>query len=115
MNLKSYPFISEIYNKKLEINQYVIINLVSKQHISYYNINKLYEDDITPFFTLIINWWKSNTQIPLSLFYKDKLNDFNYILEYLENRDYEIISGYQGINLKNLSEKRIKRKIITIE
>ena len=43
------------------------------------------------------------------------MDDFDYALEYLENKDYNFVSGNLGTNLKNLSEKRIKRKLITIE
>lgn len=115
MNLESYPFISLIYNKKIDLNMYVVINLISKQHISYYNIRKIHEYDSREFYSLVINWWKNASELPISLYYDDKMDDFDYALEFLENKDYEVMDGYVGTNLKNLSEKRIKRKLITIE
>lgn len=113
--LEEYPFVSVIYNKKEEISTSVVINLISKQHISYFRINKLKSNDFNGFFNMVINWWKREPEIPLSLYYKDQIKKYNYALEYLENKDYEVISGFPGTNLKNLSEKRIKRKVITIE
>ena len=115
MNLESYPFISVIFNKKIDMNMYVVINLISKQHISYYNIRKIHQNDLSEFFSLVVNWWKHNPQLPLNLYYTEDMDDFDYALEYLENKDYNFVSGNLGTNLKNLSEKRIKRKLITIE
>lgn len=113
--LEKYPFVSIIYNKKIEMNIPVVINLISKQHISYFDINDLDKDDVKDFFELVISWWNHNHQIPLTLYYKDEIEDYDYALKFLENREYEIVDGCVGTNLKNLSEKRIKRKIITIE
>lgn len=115
MNLESYPFISVIFNKKIDMNMYVVINLISKQHISYYNIRKIHQNKLSEFFSLVVNWWKHNPQLPLNLYYTEDMDDFDYALEYLENKDYNFVSGNLGTNLKNLSEKRIKRKLITIE
>lgn len=114
MNLENYPFISVICNKKININMYVVINLVSKQYISYYNLSKIYKNDLNEFYSLVINWWKNNSGLPISLYYQNKMDDFEYALEFLENKNYEIISGNVGTNLKNLSEKRIKRKVIDL-
>ena len=115
MNLENYPFISVIFNKKIDMNMYVVINLISKQHISYYNIRKIPQDELSEFFSLVVNWWKHNPQLPLNLYYTEDMDDFDYALEFLENKDYNLVAGNQGTNLKNLSEKRIKRKLITIE
>ena len=79
------------------------------------NINKLKDEDIKEFFRMVINWWKKNPTIPISLYYKDLFKKFDYTKEYLENKEYEVIDGYKGVSLKNLSEKRIKRKIIKFE
>ena len=113
--LEKHPYLSVIYNKNRDSKMLVLIQLLSKQHISYYDINKLKDEDIKEFFRMVINWWKKNPTIPISLYYKDLFKKFDYTKEYLENKEYEVIDGYKGVSLKNLSEKRIKRKIIKFE
>ena len=78
-------------------------------------LSEIHQDELSEFFSLVVNWWKHNPQLPLNLYYTEDMDDFDYALEYLENKDYNFVSGNLGTNLKNLSEKRIKRKLITIE
>jgi len=113
--LEQYPFISIIYNKKNNFQYPIIIDLVSKHYISYYNLNNLSKELRHKLLDLAVIWYRKNIQIPLSLYYRDNAKEFSKSLEYLENNEYEIINGSKGTNLKNLSEKRIKRKMIKVE
>ena len=113
--LEIYPFISLIYDKRFEFQYPVVIDLISKHYISFYNLNKMNTNDRHDLLEITKNWYKKNTKIPLSLYYKEQVSKYSQYLEYIENKDYEVIKGFQGINLKNLSEKRIKRKIIRLD
>ena len=113
--LEKHPYLSVIYNKNRNCKMLVLIQLLSKQHISYYDINKLKESDIKDFFRMVIIWWNKTPNIPVSLYYKDAFRKFDYCKEYLENKEYDLVDGYKGTSLKNLSEKRIKRKVIKFE
>lgn len=113
--LELYPFITLIYDKRYEFQYPVVIDLISKHYISFYNLNKMDTISRHNLLDIASSWYKKNTKIPLSLYYKEQVDPYFRFLEYIENKDYEIVRGFQGINLKNLSEKRIKRKMIKIE
>lgn len=115
MFLEQFPYLTEIHNKKFNTDLVILIQSVSKNFLSYYNVDKLNPMDIERFNRLANNWWKNSPNIPISLYYKDIFNQFEYCKEHISNGDYDILSGFEGIKLKNLSDKRIKRKIIHLE
>ena len=113
--MNTEPFLSTIYNKKTDETFIGLIQIISKNYISYYSVNELRPQDKSIFISMVKNWWKNEPSIPISLYYKDVFNKFNYILHYLSTNDYNILNGFSGINLKNMLEKRIKRKLIHLE
>ena len=113
--LEKYPFLSIIYNKNKGSNIIVLIQLLSKYHISYYNINELKNNDLKEFFNMVQGWWNKKPLMPISLYYKESFDKFNYCKEYIETKDYSFVKGFPGVTLKNLSEKRIKRKVFKFE
>lgn len=110
-----YPYLSVILKKKSDEKIVCLIQSVSKQHISFYEVDKLKAMDVDAFIRLADNWWVKENTIPISLYYKDIFNRFDYIKTFLDNSEYEIIQGFEGIKLKSLSDKRIKRKLIHID
>lgn len=113
--LELYPFITVIYNKKINAQYPVVVDLISKHYISFYNLNELDKKSRHELLDICNLWYKKDIKIPLSLYYKESIKNFSKYLEYLENNEYEIVEGFKGTNLKNLSEKRIKRKVIHLD
>lgn len=109
------PFYSKIYNKKTNKTYLGLIQIISKNYISFYAINELKNKDKNKFLALVENWWNKEPNIPISLYYKEIFNQFNYILHHLTTNEYNVVDGFEGINLKNMLEKRIKRKLIHLE
>jgi len=110
-----YPFLTEIYNKKTDSNIVCLIQSISKNYISFYDVTLLKAMDRERFVRLTENWWKKEPTIPVSLYYQGIFDQFDYARKYLENNTYIILKGFEGIKLKNLSEKRIKRKVIHLD
>lgn len=110
-----YPYLTELFNKKFEISIICLIQSVSKNYISFYNVKELKPMDVEKFIRLADNWWKNSPNIPISLYYQQIFDQFDYCKQHLSNNDYIISNGFEGIKLKNLSEKRIKRKIIHLD
>lgn len=110
-----YPFLSKINNKKTEEEFICLIQTISKNYISFFSLNDIKSLDKIKFLSLCDKWWKNANDMPITLYYKTEFDEYNYCKHHMNNNDYEIIDGFIGINLKNLSEKRIKRKIIHIE
>ena len=54
-------------------------------------------------------WWESNRQFPISIFCKDQLVEYQYIIKTFNSKDTRIILG-PVVNLMDLSIKRVKRK-----
>lgn len=112
---KNIPYLSILYDKKNETTIVCLIQLLSRNCISYYTINELKPYDYLYFFKLAENWWNRCPIIPISLYYREMFQRFKYCKHHMFSGDYQIIGGFNGVNLKYLSEKRIKRKIIHID
>lgn len=110
-----HPFLTEIYNKKTDENIVCLIQSISKNYISFYDISLLKSMDKERFIRLADNWWKHQPTLPISIFYQGIFDQFDYAKKCLESNTYLILKGFHGIKLKNLSEKRIKRKVIHID
>lgn len=114
MNLK-YPYLSVILNKKTDEQIACLIQIVSKQYVSFYDLDKLKAMDRERFIRLANQWWNMQPSLPISIYYQDIFDQFEYCKSYLSNSEYTIVEGFEGIKLKNLSDKRIKRKVIKID
>lgn len=110
-----YDFLTELYNKKTDSNIVCLIQSISKNFISYYDVKELLPMDRERFIRLTNNWWKNEPNLPISLYYGNIFDQFDYCKKCLENNNYVILKGFEGIKLKNLSDKRIKRKIIHLD
>lgn len=108
-------YFTKILNKKIDNEMLVVVQLKSKKYISYYDLNKFKPMDLPRFIRLCDNWWVNEPTIPVSLYYKDIFDQFEYALDCLGYNEYECVGGFEGVSLKNMSEKRIKRRVINIE
>lgn len=112
---KNIPYLTILHNKKTDESILCLIQLLSKNCISYYTINDLKQEDYIDFFNLAETWWNRCPIIPISLYYREQFKHFKYCKHHMFTGDYQIIGGFSGVNLKYLSEKRIKRKIIHLD
>ena len=78
--LEKYPYLTEIYNKKFETKTICLIQSVSKNYISFYNLQELKPMDIEKFFRLADNWWKNSSNIPISLYYQNIFEHNSFLL-----------------------------------
>ena len=58
-------------------------------------------------------WWESNRQIPISIFLKQDIAPFKYIIRNFATKDVKVILG-PITSLNDILVKRIKRKSITL-
>lgn len=115
MKLTDFPFVSVLKHKKTGELYTAIIQDISKTTISFFNLYTIYKaGDIVKVVNLSNAWWNSQPFIPVSVFYREKFDRYNYARHHYSVNDIEIISGFKGIRLKDISERRIKRKLITI-
>lgn len=113
--LETTPFLTNILDKKTG-NQYLcVIQLASKNYVSFYDLNELKPDDGIVFLKLAKSWWNKCPIIPISIYHREYFKKFNYAKKWLASNNYKIISGFPGINLKSLAEKRIKRTLVHYE
>lgn len=109
-----FPYVSILYDKKMDDKFIGIIQNISKSYTSFYDILKIKKNnDLNKFITLTNIWWNSTNDIPLCLYYREKFDIFDYAKRHIPTNDISVITGWEGISLKNLAEKRIKRKIIS--
>lgn len=112
---KNVPYLTILQNKKTDETILCLIQLLSKNCISFYTINDLKSEDYIEFFNLAETWWNRCPIIPISLYYREQFKNYKYCKHHIFAGDYQIIGGFSGVNLKYLSEKRIKRKVIHID
>jgi hypothetical protein len=107
------PFISVITYGG---NEYIGIVINQDQYVtSFYDYNSIRTQEEKKLFLEIgeIWWWESNRQFPISIFCRDQIHPFNYIVKTFNSKDTRIILG-PVVNLMELTIKRVKRKSITL-
>lgn len=60
-----------------------------------------------------VYWWESNRSIPINLFLQDQFKKFKPYLRVFSKKEAEVLQG-PVINLRELMNKRIKRRTITL-
>ena len=58
-------------------------------------------------------WWESNRMIPINIFLKKEMQQFNYSLLTMNSKNVKIVIG-PCVNINNLSMKRVKRKSVQL-
>lgn len=113
--LLALPFVSIYSDIKENTEIYCVVNALTKENISYYNLAKLKEQDTDDFISLITYWYnKSDRKIPLTVYFQEKIAKFKYMYEVCSTKKLEYVSGFETIPLRSIGDKRIKRTIITI-
>jgi len=112
--MQTFPFLSMIQDTKRGTSCFALINIISKEAISFYELTKLNVDEYDNFMLLAQNWWNKCPIIPISVYYHNEFKEFEHAKRILYHGDYKVSAGFSGASLSNLCEKRIKRKIITI-
>ena len=111
--LNQFPFISFLTYGG---NEYLGIIQNCDQYITnVYDYGKLISASDKQLFLELgeVWWWESNRTIPINIFMKQDWAPFRYCLRTLNSTDVAVIHGPQ-INLRNLAQKRIKRKQIVL-
>lgn len=103
-----------VLNTKTNASCFALINIISKEAISFYELSRLDVDEYDIFMDLAQNWWNKCPIIPISVYYHAEFKAFEHAKRILYQGEYKITAGFSGASLSNLCEKRIKRKIITI-
>jgi len=113
--ITDFEFVSVLRDIKNDKLYYGIIQNISKSMISFYDLKLIADNHQLPeFMALAKTWWNITPCIPLCIFYREKLDKFNYAKIPALTRDIKLIAGCKGIRLRALSERRIKRRLITI-
>jgi hypothetical protein len=106
--LQHLPFISVI---KYGNNEYVGIILNQDQYVtSFYDINSIRTPQEKLIFLEIGEswWWESNRQFPISIFCRDQIQAFSYVIKTFNSKDVTLLLG----PVVNLSSASIKRKSV---
>ena len=113
MKFEEYPFLSVI---KVNKNEYVgIIQHCDINFISFYDYNVLSNKiDKSKFIKLGEEWWwESNRIIPINLFLGKRFTFFRNTLRVFNSKDYVITMG-PNVSLKNIFQKRVKRRQVKL-
>ena len=58
-------------------------------------------------------WWESNRMIPINIFLREDMKNFNYCLLTMNCKDVKVTIG-PVTNINNLTVKRVKRKSVQL-
>jgi len=111
--LEKFPFLTMISYLK---NVYVgIIQNADNSFISMYVLTPNYsEEQKLEFLSCGEDWWyESNRSIPINLFLKHRFQQFKPYLRVFARKECAIMGGPM-INLTEISNKRLKRRTITL-
>lgn len=110
--LDQYPFLSFLTYGG---NEYIGIVQNSDQFFTnFYDYGRLVATHKTRYLELGEQWWwESNRLIPINIFLKTDWVDFRYCLKTFNTKDVNIAYGPK-INLRELANKRVKRRSITL-
>jgi hypothetical protein len=110
---KNFPFITCI---KTSDNEYVgIIVNFDDTIASIYSYADIRTDLEKQVFLEMgeIWWWESNRKLPINIFLKNEMTEFRPYIKTFNAKDVEVLFG-PIVNLKEIAEKRVKRKSIQL-
>lgn len=109
----NYPFLSCISSKNQEYIG-IIINY-DTSIASIYDISVISDISLKSQFLNLgeIWWWESNRKIPINIFLKKEMSIFKYSIKTFNSKDVKLIFG-PSINLREITEKRVKRKSVQL-
>jgi hypothetical protein len=110
---ENYPFVSCIKSNNIE---YIGIIINFDEFIaSIYDISIIKDNNDREKFLAMGEtwWWESNRRLPINIFLKQQMNIFKYTIKTFNSKDVELVFG-PSVNLREIAEKRIKRKSIQL-
>lgn len=110
---KTLAYITVLENS--DTTYYGILKIKSKQYITLYCLNNMQEDEQKKLLEYGEQWWwQSNRGIPISLFMREEMEQYEkYTVRF--NTDQCILISGPLISLSELPTKRIKRRNITLK
>lgn len=111
--LKKYPFLSWIVYGG---NDYVgIVQNSDEQITTIYDYSALRDPEQKIRFLQFADvwWWESNRIIPINVFLKGDWTEFKFAVKTMNSKDVDIKLG-PLVSLKEMSQKRSKRRSITL-
>jgi hypothetical protein len=110
---ENYPFVSCIKSNNTEYVG-IIINF-DEYIVTIYDISLIKSSEERQVFLEMGEtwWWESNRRIPINIFLKQQMQLFKYTIKTFNSKDVELIFG-PSVNLREIAEKRIKRKSIQL-
>ena len=111
--LDKYPFITYLVYGG---NEYIgIIQNADEQITTIYDFGSLKTPEQKHRFLELGEtwWWESNRQMPINVFLKNDWAPFRIYLKTFNSKDVIIHYGPQ-VNLKEIAQKRSKRRVITL-
>lgn len=111
--IEKYPFLSHIL-----YGEQHYIGIVQNKDA---NVTSIYDYDIirtveekAKYLELAEQWWwESNRMIPINIFLREDWDMFKIYVRNFNSKDVSILHGH-CVSLSDLSQKRIKRKSITL-
>jgi len=111
---EKFPFLTLCRLKDVESFIGIILNK-TKSFTSIYSLYDIKKEHKAKFLELGEIWWfESNRKLPISIFLKEDIKLFKYVLRNFPTKDLEIMIGPVTC-LSDLADKRIKRKLITLK
>ena len=110
---QNFPFITVLTYGN---NEYIGIVINQDQFVTgFYDFNLIKSpEERTRFLELgEIWWWESNRKIPISIFLRNDIKEFSYIIKTFVTRDVKVLMG-PIVSLLSLTEKRIKRRSVQL-
>lgn len=110
---EKFPFLTIISHLG---NQYIgIIQNADNAFVSIYIVDASFSSNMKKEFLECGEtwWWESNRTIPINMFLREKFRPFKSCLKTFAKKDTEIVQG-PIVNLKNMMNKRVKRRIIQL-
>jgi hypothetical protein len=110
---EKFPFLSVVtYGGQEYIG--IINNQDSFITSMYIFTDLLTEDEKAKFIELgEVWWWESNRMIPINIFLREDMKNFNYCLLTMNSKDVKVTIG-PVTNINNLTVKRVKRKSVQL-
>ena len=110
---EKFPFLSVVtYGGQEYIG--IINNQDSFITSMYIFTDLLTEDEKAKFIELgEVWWWESNRMIPINIFLREDMKDFNHCLLTMNSKDVRVTIG-PVTNINNLTVKRVKRKSVQL-
>jgi len=108
-----FPFLTIVKYLK---SQYIgIVQNADHLFISMYVLDESFTTEMKREFLECgeVYWWESNRSIPINLFLQDDFKKFKPYLRVFSKKEAEVLQG-PVINLRELMNKRIKRRTITL-